>query len=60
MQNVQMKVNGNTLTITIDLSAPQTGSKTGKSNIVATTSGNVSVPGKPEMKLGLNLYTPRG
>ena len=31
---------------------------TGKTIIVATSSGNVEIPGVPGMKLGLNLYVP--
>jgi len=59
MQNVQMQVTGDKLTITIDLSKSQGPSKSGKSEIIATTGGNASVPGKP-FKLGLNLYRPSG
>jgi hypothetical protein len=28
-----------------------------KSTIIASTEGNVSVPGKEEVKIGLNVYT---
>lgn len=57
MQNVAMKVTGTILTITVDLSKKLGISKSGKSQIIATTGGNVSVEGKPEVKLGLNIYT---
>ena len=57
MQNVSMKVEGNTLQITVDLKAPGSTSSSGKSTIIATTSGNASVPGT-DLKLGLNLYRP--
>lgn len=60
MQNVEMKVSGNMLTISVDLSKSGAISRTGKSTLIASTGGNVPVPGKPEMKLGLNLYQPRG
>ena len=30
----------------------------GKSDILATTNGNVSIPGT-DLKMGLNLYSPR-
>jgi hypothetical protein len=59
MQNCAMAVKGDVLTITVNLAESQGTSKTGKSEIIATTAGNISIPGKPELKLGLNLYRPR-
>lgn len=56
MQNVQMTRKGNVLTVTIDLSAKPTPSKTGKTNIIASTQGNTDVPGTKGVKLGVNLY----
>lgn len=56
MKNVDMKVDGKKLTITIDLSADHGKSKSGKSTVVATTEGNLSVPNFPDIKLGLNVY----
>lgn len=50
-----MSVNGTTLTITVDLSKSFGSSSSGKSIIVASTEGNVSVPGREE-KIGLNVY----
>ena len=58
MKNVTTKVEGTKLTITIDLAQRNGPSASGKTNIVATTEGNVSVDGFPEIKLGLNCYTP--
>lgn len=55
MKNVDMKVEGDLLTITIDLSKDFGPSKSGKTIIVASTEGNKSVPGK-EHKIGLNVY----
>lgn len=55
MKNIQMSVNGTTLTITVDLSKSFGSSSSGKSIIVASTEGNVSVPGREE-KIGLNVY----
>ena len=55
-KNVQCVVSGNILTITCDLSQDFGKSSSGKTNIIATTEGNVSVPGHDEVKLGLNLY----
>jgi hypothetical protein len=58
-QNVKMAVRGNTLTITVDLSKKLGRSKggSGPNEMIATTGGNVDVTGKPEIKLGLNVYT---
>lgn len=58
MTNIQAKVEGDKLVLTINLKAPGTPSKSGKSIVVATTSGNASVPGAEQFKLGLNLYRP--
>lgn len=56
MQNIEMKVNGEELIIIIDLSKNFGSSKSGKSTIIATTSGNISIPNHPDIHLGLNLY----
>ena len=55
MKNVNMKVEGNILTITIDLSKDFGPSSSGKTTIIATTEGNVPVPSRDE-KIGLNIY----
>ena len=57
MKNVDMKIEGDTLVVRVDLTRNFGKSKSGKSTIVASTDGNVSLPGKPEVKIGLNLYT---
>jgi len=57
MKNIDMKVEGQTLTITVDLSKDFGESSSGKSIIIATTEGNVSIPEKEEVKIGLNIYT---
>ena len=57
MRNVDMKVSGEILTITIDLAAQTTVSSSGKSLVIGTTEGNVSVPDRPDIKVGLNVYT---
>jgi hypothetical protein len=56
MKNVEMKVEGQKLIITVDLSKEFGKSSSGKNTIVATTAGNVSVPGHDEIKIGLNCY----
>ena len=52
-----MNVAGDVLTIKVDLSKTFGKSGSGKSTIIASTEGNVSVPGKEEVKIGLNVYT---
>ena len=57
MKNVEMIVEGETLIIKVDLSKDFGPSKSGKTIIVASTEGNVSVPERGEnMKMGLNVY----
>jgi hypothetical protein len=55
MKNVEMSVDGNILTIKVDLSKEYGPSSSGKTIIVASTEGNVSIAGREE-KLGLNVY----
>jgi len=56
MKNVDMKVVGKKLTITVDLTQEHGQSSTGKSTIIATTSGNIEVPGAPGVKIGFSVY----
>lgn len=55
MKNIELKVEGSILTITVDLSKDFGKSSSGKSVIIASSEGNVSVPGREE-KIGLNIY----
>jgi hypothetical protein len=55
MKNVQMAVDGNILTIKVDLSKEFGPSSSGKTIIIASTEGNVSIPDREE-KVGLNVY----
>ena len=55
MKNVQMAVEGNILTIKVDLSKEFGPSGSGKTIIIASTEGNVSIPDREE-KVGLNVY----
>lgn len=59
MKNVQMHLEGNKLTIVVDLNQELGVSSSGKSITVASTEGNVSVPGREDIKIGLNIYKPR-
>jgi hypothetical protein len=56
MKNVDMNVEGNTLVIKVDLSQEFGPSSSGKTIIIASTEGNVSVPGMEDKKIGLNVY----
>lgn len=60
MKNVDLSVSGDTLVIKVNLKAPTTTSASGKSEVIASTEGNVSIPGHPEIKLGLNCYKAKG
>jgi hypothetical protein len=55
LKNVDMKVEGNILTIKVDLSKEFGPSGSGKTIIIASTEGNVSVTDRDE-KVGLNVY----
>ena len=57
MKNVEMNVEGNILTITIDLTQDFGKSTSGKTTIVASTGGNQALPSPNEhIKVGLNVY----
>ncbi|MBI3320710.1 MAG: hypothetical protein HYZ91_00380 [Candidatus Omnitrophica bacterium] len=56
MKNVEMKVEHGTLVVTVDLTKELGSSASGKSVIIATTEGNMDVPGAPDVKIGLNVY----
>jgi len=57
MKNLQMEVKGNNLIITVDLTKDHGPSKSGKTIVVASTLGNVNVPGDEfgHIKIGLNV-----
>lgn len=59
-QNVEMQVKDGKLVITVDLSKSFGTSSSGKSTIIASTGGNVAVPGQESVKVGLNVYRPLG
>jgi hypothetical protein len=56
MKNVEMTVEENILTIKVDLSKEFGPSSSGKTLIIASTEGNVSIPGAEDKKVGLNVY----
>jgi len=55
LKNVEMNVEGNILTIKVDLSKEFGPSSSGKTTIIASTEGNISIPEREE-KIGLNIY----
>ena len=56
MKNVTMKVEGSKLVIEVDLSQDLGPSKSGKTVLIASSEGNVSIPGREDVKIGLNVY----
>ncbi len=56
MKNVEMKLEGDILTIKVDVTKEFGPSSSGKTIIIATTEGNISVPEKDDVKIGLNVY----
>jgi hypothetical protein len=56
MKNIEMKVEGTNLVITIDMTKEFGESKSGKSITIASTEGNISIPGNDDVKIGLNIY----
>jgi hypothetical protein len=59
MHNVEFELEGDFLVIRVDLSQELGESSSGKSVIIAPTSGNVAVPGREAVKVGLNVYRTR-
>lgn len=59
MKNVEMSVDGTELLIRVDLSKTFGPSASGKTTIIASTEGNVSVPEQADIKIGLNIYRAR-
>ena len=55
MKNIVMTVEGNILTIKVDLTKEFGPSSSGKTIIIASTEGNIAVPERDE-KVGLNVY----
>lgn len=56
MKNVEMKVEDNILTIKVNLAKEFGPSASGKTIIIASTEGNISIPDKEDIKIGLNVY----
>ena len=56
MKNIEMQIDSNVLTIKVDLTKDFGESKSGKSITIASTEGNISIPGNDDIKIGLNIY----
>ena len=54
MKNVEIKVNENILTVTVDLSKNFGPSNSGKTQIVASSEGNTKIT--DNISMGLNVY----
>lgn len=55
VKNCEMKLEDNILTIIVDISKEFGKSASGKSIIISSTEGNVSIPDKEDIKIGLNI-----
>jgi hypothetical protein len=55
MQNIKTTVKGDKLTLEIDLKTTLGPSKSGKTILVASSGGNIPIPGT-DLVLGLNAY----
>jgi len=51
-----MKLEGDILTIKVDVTKEFGPSASGKTIIIATTEGNIPIPEKEDVKIGLNIY----
>jgi hypothetical protein len=59
MKNVDLSLAGDILTIRVDLSQTFGPSSSGKTTIIASTEGNVTVAPDRDEKIGLNVYRSR-
>lgn len=56
MKNVEMSVEADILTIKVDLNQEHGPSSSGKTIIIASTEGSVSLSDRDGVKVGLNVY----
>jgi hypothetical protein len=59
MENIELKVAGQKLILTVDLTKEVGPSSSGKNTLIASTEGNANVPGLEGVKLGLYVYRTR-
>jgi len=55
-ENVEFSISSGILTITVDLKKKGRPSASGKTTVVASTLGNVELPCKGSIKMGINIY----
>lgn len=55
-KNIEFKVEKDTLVIRVNLKKEFGKSKSGKSVVIATTEGNVTIEGSDGVKAGINIY----
>lgn len=60
MKNIHIDLDGDVLVIRVDLTKSFGPSSSGKTTIIASTEGNVAVPGREDVKVGVNVYTKKG
>ena len=56
MKNVDMQIDGDQLTIKIDLGKDFGDSRSGKTIMIASSEGNQTLPGHDDVRLGLNVF----
>ena len=56
MQNIDVKVTGTKPVPEIDMSKTLGPSKSGKTVLIATTNGNIPVPGSEDVRFGVTIY----
>ena len=59
MKNIDMHVDGNVMTLVVQLNQPMGPSSSGKTILLASTEGNLPVPGHPGVEFGVNVYKPK-
>lgn len=59
-KNVDLKVTKNKLVITINLDETYGFSKSGKSTVIASTGGNIPIPERKDIRIGVNCYSIEG
>ena len=57
-RNIEATIKGDKLMLVINLKATTLRSVSGKSDVLATTNGNVKVEGTDGLKVGLNIFSP--
>jgi len=58
VKNIVMRVEGDKLIVEVDLTQEFGPSSSGKSIAIASSEGNVTIPYKEDVKIGLNVYKP--